>query len=89
MDPTEALAQLLRALHDGRTMTAVQHLTDIIEWLDKGGFPPKDAIGWGIHSPQFGPLIAALTTGDAPEAIREMHDLIRDDARRNAAGIGW
>jgi hypothetical protein len=41
MDPQATWDQLLTALAEGDWDVIEKRATDLIEWLDRGGFPPK------------------------------------------------
>lgn len=41
MDPQATWDQLLCAYREGDWDTIEERATDLIEWLDRGGFPPK------------------------------------------------
>lgn len=41
MDPQAAWDQLLSAYAEGDWDTIEEQATNLIEWLDRGGFPPK------------------------------------------------
>jgi hypothetical protein len=49
MDPQAAWDQLLCAYAEGNWDTIEERATDLLEWLDRGGFPPK------VGSPDPGP----------------------------------
>lgn len=48
MDPDACLALLKEALAQGRPADAAQHRADLNEWVDGGGFPPKD-VYWRMY----------------------------------------
>ena len=43
MDPNAALQNLKRFLEKGYDEDAQEVCADLLEWIDKGGFPPKSA----------------------------------------------
>ena len=50
MDPQATWDQLLAAYAEGDWDTIEERATDLIEWLDRGGFPPKV-----LSNPGLGP----------------------------------
>ena len=46
MDPTQTLAELLQALNEKRINDALEHMSNLHEWLRDGGFAPivEDAL---------------------------------------------
>lgn len=41
MDPNDCMARLLAAVRDENREECDAALDDLVEWLDRGGFPPK------------------------------------------------
>lgn len=74
MDPTVTLAYLIAALATGQKDYAAEHLDNLIDWLDAGGFAPTDRREPGVL-PELDFLVDALVEGDVPEATREFADL--------------
>ena len=50
MDPNECFRVILDLLYDGRIEEARERITDLKEWMDKGGFEPN----WGSVLRTFG-----------------------------------
>ena len=48
MDPQATWDQLLCAFREGDWDVIEERATDLIEWLDRGGFPPKDLAHPGL-----------------------------------------
>jgi hypothetical protein len=42
MDPDAALNLLIEALTEGDTAAAAEHFAALSEWIQRGGFPPRD-----------------------------------------------
>jgi hypothetical protein len=42
MDPDHALSDLITSLVAGDTADAVEIVNDLLDWIDGGGFPPRD-----------------------------------------------
>ena len=43
MDPDTCFADFKLAISEGRGDDAAEHARDLIEWLDGGGFEPRDS----------------------------------------------
>ena len=40
MDPKQAMIETLHALHQGDVVEAIEQLSDLAEWMEKGGAAP-------------------------------------------------
>lgn len=54
MDPQETWLAMLQALIDGDREEASEHATNLVNWLDRGGFSPKvlPDLGQAEHDPE-------------------------------------
>lgn len=46
MDPDKTFANMVEALANGDTEEAREHFEALVEWLERGGFPPGPAVGF-------------------------------------------
>jgi len=69
MDPQATWDQLLCAYSEGDWETVEERATDLLAWLDRGGFPPKV-----ISSPELDPeMNSALARAGCVHVVETLH----------------